>query len=93
MKHVRVGVLAPEPVEPGDRTEGERGVADRTRKAPVPRAPRREALVGERLEIVESFPMTSVGKVSKKDLREDIARKLASETASGGTIINTGAET
>ena len=33
----------------------------------------------ERLEVVESFPMTSVGKVSKKDLREDIARKLASE--------------
>ena len=33
----------------------------------------------ERLEIVDSFPLTSVGKVSKKDLREDIARKLAVE--------------
>jgi 2,3-dihydroxybenzoate-AMP ligase len=30
----------------------------------------------ERLELVESFPMTSVGKVSKKQLREDIFRKL-----------------
>jgi 2,3-dihydroxybenzoate-AMP ligase len=30
----------------------------------------------ERLEVVESFPLTSVGKVSKKELREDIARKL-----------------
>ena len=33
----------------------------------------------ERLEIVDSFPLTNVGKVSKKDLREDIARKLAVE--------------
>jgi 2,3-dihydroxybenzoate-AMP ligase len=33
----------------------------------------------ERLEVVESFPLTNVGKVSKKDLREDIARKLAAE--------------
>jgi 2,3-dihydroxybenzoate-AMP ligase len=33
----------------------------------------------ERLEIVERFPLTSVGKVSKKDLREDIARKLEAE--------------
>jgi 2,3-dihydroxybenzoate-AMP ligase len=30
----------------------------------------------ERLELVETFPLTSVGKVSKKDLRDDIARKL-----------------
>jgi 2,3-dihydroxybenzoate-AMP ligase len=30
----------------------------------------------ERLELVASFPLTSVGKVSKKELREDIARKL-----------------
>lgn len=33
----------------------------------------------ERLELVERFPLTSVGKVSKKDLREDIARKLQAE--------------
>jgi 2,3-dihydroxybenzoate-AMP ligase len=33
----------------------------------------------ERLEIVESFPLTSVGKVSKKDLREDIVTKLRRE--------------
>lgn len=33
----------------------------------------------ERLEIVDSFPLTSVGKVSKKDLREDIAAKLKAE--------------
>jgi non-ribosomal peptide synthetase component E (peptide arylation enzyme) len=33
----------------------------------------------ERLEVVESFPLTSVGKVSKKDLRDDIARKLEVE--------------
>jgi 2,3-dihydroxybenzoate-AMP ligase len=31
----------------------------------------------ERLEVVERFPTTAVGKVSKKDLREDIAKKLA----------------
>ena len=30
----------------------------------------------ERLELVESFPLTSVGKVSKKALREDVAAKL-----------------
>jgi 2,3-dihydroxybenzoate-AMP ligase len=30
----------------------------------------------ERLEVVDSFPLTNIGKVSKKDLREDIARKL-----------------
>jgi 2,3-dihydroxybenzoate-AMP ligase len=35
----------------------------------------------ERLEVVERFPLTSVGKVSKKDLRDDIARKLEAERA------------
>jgi 2,3-dihydroxybenzoate---[aryl-carrier protein] ligase len=34
----------------------------------------------ERLEVVASFPLTSVGKVSKKDLREDIATKLQAAT-------------
>jgi len=38
----------------------------------------------ERLEIVEEFPLTNVGKVSKKDLREDIARKLEAEPRMGG---------
>jgi 2,3-dihydroxybenzoate-AMP ligase len=33
----------------------------------------------ERLELAEIFPLTSVGKVSKKDLREEIARKLEAE--------------
>jgi 2,3-dihydroxybenzoate-AMP ligase len=33
----------------------------------------------ERLELVEAFPLTNVGKVSKKDLREDIARRLQTE--------------
>ncbi len=33
----------------------------------------------ERLEIVERFPLTTVGKISKKDLREDIAAKLRAE--------------
>jgi 2,3-dihydroxybenzoate-AMP ligase len=33
----------------------------------------------ERLEVVESFPLTSVGKVSKKDLRAQIAARLESE--------------
>ena len=37
----------------------------------------------ERLEVVDAFPLTSVGKVSKKDLREDINRKLAAEAARG----------
>jgi 2,3-dihydroxybenzoate---[aryl-carrier protein] ligase len=36
----------------------------------------------ERLEVVERFPTTPVGKVSKKDLRDDIRRKLATEGAS-----------
>lgn len=33
----------------------------------------------ERLEIVEAFPLTGVGKVSKKDLREQIAARLKAE--------------
>ena len=33
----------------------------------------------ERLEIVDAFPLTGVGKVSKKDLREVIAAKLKAE--------------
>jgi len=33
----------------------------------------------ERLEVVEEFPLTSMSKVSKKDLRKDIAEKLAQE--------------
>ena len=37
--------------------------------------------IPERLEIVERFPMTAVGKISKKDLRTDIVARLARETA------------
>jgi 2,3-dihydroxybenzoate-AMP ligase len=33
----------------------------------------------ERLEVLASFPLTSIGKVSKKDLREDIVCKLQAE--------------
>jgi 2,3-dihydroxybenzoate-AMP ligase len=33
----------------------------------------------ERMELMESFPLTSVGKVSKKDLREHVARRLKTE--------------
>ena len=33
----------------------------------------------ERLELVNQFPLTQVGKVSKVTLREDIAKKLAAE--------------
>jgi 2,3-dihydroxybenzoate-AMP ligase len=33
----------------------------------------------ERLEIVDAFPLSGVGKVSKKDLREAIAAKLKAE--------------
>lgn len=33
----------------------------------------------ERLEPVKDFPLTNIGKVSKKDLRDDIARKLKAE--------------
>lgn len=35
----------------------------------------------ERVEVVESFPLTNVGKVSKKALREDIERRIAAEQA------------
>src|SRR6266851_2671538 len=37
----------------------------------------------ERLEAIERLPATAVGKISKKDLRDDIQRKLARER--GGT--------
>lgn len=37
----------------------------------------------ERLELVERFPLTTVGKISKKDLREDIAGKLRAEAEIG----------
>ena len=33
----------------------------------------------ERLELVQSFPLTGVGKVSKKDLRDQIANQLKAE--------------
>jgi 2,3-dihydroxybenzoate-AMP ligase len=33
----------------------------------------------ERLEVVDSLPLTGMGKVSKKDLRETIAAKLKAE--------------
>ena len=36
-------------------------------------------LVEDRLELVERFPLTNVGKVSKAELRDDIAKKLADE--------------
>ncbi|HTD76355.1 MAG TPA: hypothetical protein VK898_01880 [Chloroflexota bacterium] len=39
----------------------------------------------ERLEVVENFPLTNVGKVSKKDLREDIARKLGVDRAAAAS--------
>ncbi len=42
--------------------------------------------IPERLEIVECFPATAVGKVSKKDLRQDIAAKLAREAGMGPRI-------
>ena len=35
----------------------------------------------ERVEYVEALPLTNVGKVSKRELREDIAARLAAETA------------
>lgn len=35
----------------------------------------------ERVEIVDEFPLTNVGKVSKKELREDIRKKLENEEA------------
>jgi hypothetical protein len=37
----------------------------------------------ERLEIVDAFPLTGVGKVSKKDLREPIAAALKAEQERG----------
>jgi 2,3-dihydroxybenzoate-AMP ligase len=37
----------------------------------------------ERLEIVDTLPVTNVGKVDKKKLREDIATKLATESTEG----------
>ena len=36
----------------------------------------------ERLEIVDSFPVSSFGKVSKKELVERISQKIEAETAS-----------
>jgi len=36
----------------------------------------------ERLELLERFPLTSVGKISKKQLREEIAEKLRAEHVS-----------
>src|SRR6266849_4561132 len=36
----------------------------------------------ERLEVIERLPATAVGKISKKDLRDDIQRKLARERGS-----------
>jgi 2,3-dihydroxybenzoate-AMP ligase len=41
----------------------------------------------ERLEVVDSFPLTSVGKVSKKELREDIARKLKAGSRIQGSFL------
>ncbi|MGH7934261.1 MAG: (2,3-dihydroxybenzoyl)adenylate synthase [Candidatus Binataceae bacterium] len=37
----------------------------------------------ERLEVVDQLPTTAIGKISKKDLREDIKRKLESERSRG----------
>lgn len=37
----------------------------------------------ERVEVVAEFPLTNVGKISKKDLRADIAAKLDLESRSG----------
>jgi 2,3-dihydroxybenzoate-AMP ligase len=37
----------------------------------------------ERLEVIERLPATAVGKISKKDLRDDIQRKLARERGAG----------
>jgi len=34
----------------------------------------------ERMEVIDEFPLTAVGKISKKYLREDIAAKLIAET-------------
>jgi non-ribosomal peptide synthetase component E (peptide arylation enzyme) len=37
----------------------------------------------ERVEAIDAFPLTRVGKVDKGALREDVARKLAAEQAEG----------
>jgi 2,3-dihydroxybenzoate-AMP ligase len=37
----------------------------------------------ERLEVLDALPVTNVGKVDKKKLREDIAAKLTAESAEG----------
>ena len=37
----------------------------------------------ERIEVVEALPVTNVGKVDKKKLRDDIAAKLAAESREG----------
>jgi len=42
----------------------------------------------ERLEVVDSFPLSSVGKVSKEELRDDIARELQAEAAAAATAGN-----
>lgn len=39
----------------------------------------------ERLEVVASFPLTSVGKVSKKDLREQVASRMREEAMANAT--------
>jgi non-ribosomal peptide synthetase component E (peptide arylation enzyme) len=41
-------------------------------------------LLPERLEIVDSLPLTGMGKVDKKVLRKDIESKLVEERKSGG---------
>jgi len=33
----------------------------------------------ERMELIDALPTTAVGKIAKKDLREDIIRKLEQE--------------
>ncbi len=34
----------------------------------------------ERLELIEAFPMTKVGKIDKKELRSTVREKLPKET-------------
>jgi 2,3-dihydroxybenzoate-AMP ligase len=60
-----------------DEVLGERAFAELTRHLEGRRIARFK--IPERLEIVERFPMTAVGKISKKDLRADIVAKLALE--------------
>ena len=36
----------------------------------------------ERVEVIDALPLTNVGKVSKKDLRGDVERRLAEEKES-----------